>query len=140
MVDGIVAVDVTQSIDVARNDTATLYIIDVVSSFITVDVTQSIDVARNDTATLYIIDVSSMYTVTRNNNVAHNKNATTSISFARNNNTDATFRRTDVGRNDNTSYIVTNHNNSTNSIILGNKITDCHTSMIIYTAYNLSNQ
>ena len=55
------------------------------------------------TCTIHIIDVASSFTVTRNNNVAHTNNATISINFARNNNTDATIS-IDVACYNNTSY------------------------------------
>ena len=67
----------------------------------TTDVTWSNDADRNDTAKIYIIDVALSFTVTCNNNVAHNNNATISINFARNNNTAATIS-IDVAHNNNT--------------------------------------
>ena len=77
-----------------------------------------------------LIDV--QFIVNRNNNVAHNndKNATISISFPHNDNTDAIII-TDVGSNKNASYIITHHNDTADSIIICNKITSYYTSMII---------
>ena len=63
--------EATISIDVAcRGTTATIF----VDGIVAVDVTKSIDVARNNTATLYIINVVSNFTVTLNNNVDQNNN------------------------------------------------------------------